>query len=206
LWAYSSRNLWRSIWSSSSETKKPYVGSPLSQNRKCIWISADSVFHEFMNRSVDFPQPGSLVNVSHKCEAERRYCGPVRPIYISTPDLHSYYHLGWHLHNQAPVMEILNKINRLRFLSITKLWWEGSPNSSWDILLTRRHTKTRLRAAKIFKNCIELPQQTPQGGLPKQQTHNTRSITGITFDDRGDQLVTAAEDESFRLYSCKSGK
>lgn len=33
-----------------------------------------------------------------------------------------------------------------------------------------------------------------------------RHITAITFDDRGDQVLTASEDETFRLYSCKTGK
>lgn len=33
-----------------------------------------------------------------------------------------------------------------------------------------------------------------------------RHITGISFDDRGDQVITAGEDETFRLYNCKTGK
>jgi len=33
-----------------------------------------------------------------------------------------------------------------------------------------------------------------------------RHITGITFDDRGDTVVTAAEDETFRVWNCKTGK
>ena len=33
-----------------------------------------------------------------------------------------------------------------------------------------------------------------------------RHITGLSFDDRGDQLIIAAEDETFRLYNCKIGK
>lgn len=28
----------------------------------------------------------------------------------------------------------------------------------------------------------------------------------MAFDDFGDTLVTAAEDETFRLYNCKTGK
>ena len=31
-------------------------------------------------------------------------------------------------------------------------------------------------------------------------------MTGISFDDRGDQVITAGEDETFRLYNCKTGK
>ena len=33
-----------------------------------------------------------------------------------------------------------------------------------------------------------------------------RHITAISFDDRGDTLITAAEDDTFRLYNCKTGK
>ncbi|KAL0065257.1 hypothetical protein AAF712_007768 [Marasmius tenuissimus] len=47
------------------------------------------------------------------------------------------------------------------------------------------------------------PKGTPP---PHYRPPPPRHITGITFDDRGDTLVTAGEDESFRLYSCKSGK
>ncbi|KZT42166.1 WD40 repeat-like protein [Sistotremastrum suecicum HHB10207 ss-3] len=31
-------------------------------------------------------------------------------------------------------------------------------------------------------------------------------ITGMSFDDRGDYLITAAEDECFKLWNCKTGK
>ncbi|CAA7266918.1 unnamed protein product [Cyclocybe aegerita] len=66
---------------------------------------------------------------------------------------------------------------------------------------------SKLKPAKIFKNVLEPPpaptpttQQRPPNGIQQ------RSITGITFDDRGDQVVTAGEDETFRLYNCKTGK
>ncbi|KAJ7593436.1 WD40-repeat-containing domain protein [Mycena floridula] len=62
----------------------------------------------------------------------------------------------------------------------------------------------KLKAAKIFKTAVEpqpasaYAQRSPNGG--------PRHITGISFDDRGDQVITASEDETFRLYNCKSGK
>ena len=33
-----------------------------------------------------------------------------------------------------------------------------------------------------------------------------RHITGVSFDDRGEFVLTAADDETFRLYNCKTGK
>ncbi|KAH9940987.1 WD40-repeat-containing domain protein [Amylocystis lapponica] len=66
---------------------------------------------------------------------------------------------------------------------------------------------SKLKPAKIFKNAVE-PQTPPSPGNPPSKPANAgpRHITGISFDDRGDQVVTAAEDETFRLYNCKSGK
>ncbi|KAF9484329.1 WD40 repeat-like protein [Pholiota conissans] len=66
---------------------------------------------------------------------------------------------------------------------------------------------TKLKPAKIFKNAID-PGPPPQASGNQQQKTPPppRSITGITFDDRGDQVVTAGEDETFRVYNCKTGK
>ncbi|KAF9453458.1 hypothetical protein P691DRAFT_43579 [Macrolepiota fuliginosa MF-IS2] len=62
---------------------------------------------------------------------------------------------------------------------------------------------SKYKPAKIFKNIVD----PPAAGTPAQRTNNgPRHITGITFDDRGDTLVTSAEDETFRLWSCKTGK
>ncbi|KAH9928680.1 WD40 repeat-like protein [Fomitopsis serialis] len=67
---------------------------------------------------------------------------------------------------------------------------------------------TKLKPAKIFKAAVEQPQTPPSPGTPAPRSPNAgpKHITGISFDDRGDQVVTASEDETFRLYSCKSGK
>ncbi|KAJ7220043.1 WD40-repeat-containing domain protein [Mycena pura] len=64
---------------------------------------------------------------------------------------------------------------------------------------------TKFKPAKIMKGAVE-PLLAP--GTPNQPrpTQGPRHITGISFDDRGDQVITASEDETFRLYSCKSGK
>ncbi|TFK49905.1 WD40 repeat-like protein [Heliocybe sulcata] len=66
---------------------------------------------------------------------------------------------------------------------------------------------SKLKPAKIFKGAVEhVPPPSP-GSFPSRNTNmGPRHITGICFDDRGDQLITASEDESFRLYSCKTGK
>ncbi|KAJ7273437.1 WD40-repeat-containing domain protein [Mycena haematopus] len=53
----------------------------------------------------------------------------------------------------------------------------------------------KFKPAKIIKGAVEaLP---PPGTTNQPRPH---------FDDRGDQVITASEDETFRLYSCKSGK
>ncbi|KAL6302454.1 WD40-repeat-containing domain protein [Sparassis latifolia] len=66
---------------------------------------------------------------------------------------------------------------------------------------------SKLKPAKIFKNSVD-PQTPPSPGNHSARGQNAgpRHITGISFDDRGDQVMTAAEDETFRLYNCKSGK
>ncbi|EIW84216.1 WD40 repeat-like protein, partial [Coniophora puteana RWD-64-598 SS2] len=64
---------------------------------------------------------------------------------------------------------------------------------------------TKLKPAKIFKGAVEPTPQPPSGGSPRGHT-GPRHITALSFDDRGDQVVTASEDETFRLYNCKTGK
>ncbi|KAL0574235.1 hypothetical protein V5O48_007706 [Marasmius crinis-equi] len=64
----------------------------------------------------------------------------------------------------------------------------------------------KMKPSRIFRTAVE-PHPEPKGTPPPQyRPPPPRHIWGITFDDRGDTLVTAAEDESFRLYSCRSGK
>lgn len=65
--------------------------------------------------------------------------------------------------------------------------------------------QNKFKPARIFKGSVE-PAPAPSPSAYRSQAQGPRHITGITFDDRGDYLVTAAEDETFRLYSCKSGK
>ncbi|KIY64566.1 WD40 repeat-like protein [Cylindrobasidium torrendii FP15055 ss-10] len=64
---------------------------------------------------------------------------------------------------------------------------------------------TKLKPARVFSNIIDLP---PEGSAhgQKQPALPPRQITGLSFDDRGDQLVSSADDESFRLFNCKTGK
>ncbi|KAI0784178.1 WD40-repeat-containing domain protein [Abortiporus biennis] len=64
----------------------------------------------------------------------------------------------------------------------------------------------KFKPAKIFKTAVEPAPAPSPAHSPKGQNNGPRHITGISFDDRGDQVVTAAEDETFRLYSCKTGK
>ena len=71
-------------------------------------------------------------------------------------------------------------------------------------VLTQAHMKAKFKPARIFKNAIE-PLPPPSPGT-RATPPEPRQITGIAFDDRGDQVLTASEDETFRLYSCKTGK
>ncbi|KAH7873431.1 WD40-repeat-containing domain protein [Lentinula edodes] len=73
--------------------------------------------------------------------------------------------------------------------------------SSQPQLTLSNGTMLKLKPSRIFKTAVENPTVSP--GRP---SFGPRHITGICFDDRGDQLLTAAEDETFRLYNCKSGK
>ncbi|KAI9060976.1 WD40 repeat-like protein [Trametes sanguinea] len=66
---------------------------------------------------------------------------------------------------------------------------------------------SKLKPARVFKNAVEpLTPPSPGSASPRAKELGPRHITGISFDDRGDQVITAAEDETFRLYNCKSGK
>ena len=65
------------------------------------------------------------------------------------------------------------------------------------------HSQTKLKPAKIFKAAVEPAPPLPPGSRTPAPL---RHITGLSFDDRGDQVITAAEDETFRLYNCKTGK
>ncbi|KAJ8692842.1 hypothetical protein PTI98_010116 [Pleurotus ostreatus] len=62
----------------------------------------------------------------------------------------------------------------------------------------------KFKPAKIFKGAVEATPPPSPGG--RTSSNGPKHITGISFDDRGDQVITAAEDETFRLYNCKSGK
>lgn len=79
-----------------------------------------------------------------------------------------------------------------------------SNGSSPATLLLTNSLMTKLKPAKIFKTVVD--PAAPGSSLQRPQSAGPRHITGITFDDRGDHLVTAAEDETFRLYSCKTAK
>ena len=60
----------------------------------------------------------------------------------------------------------------------------------------------------IFKKAVDPAPPPSPSAYPNRPNHppDMRQITGISFDDRGDQVITAAEDETFRLYHCKTGK
>ncbi|KAH9945293.1 WD40 repeat-like protein [Epithele typhae] len=67
---------------------------------------------------------------------------------------------------------------------------------------------SKMKAAKVFKTAVEpsAPLSPGHSGRSPQAQQGPRHITGLSFDDRGDQVITAGEDETFRLYNCKTGK
>ncbi|KAJ6630995.1 WD40-repeat-containing domain protein [Mycena sp. CBHHK59/15] len=67
-------------------------------------------------------------------------------------------------------------------------------------------TMAKFKPARIIKGAVEPLPPPGTSNQPRPQFPGPRHITGISFDDRGDQVITAAEDETFRLYSCKTGK
>ena len=58
-----------------------------------------------------------------------------------------------------------------------------------------------MKAGKLFKDAVN--QDVPQS--PGQSKRSPRQITGLAFNDKGDQFVTSSDDESFRLYSLLEG-
>ena len=62
--------------------------------------------------------------------------------------------------------------------------------------------KSRFKPAKVFKNAVDVPTPDPNN----RKSTSSIQITGLSFDDRGETLVTAGGDETFRLYNIKSGK
>ncbi|EJD49659.1 WD40 repeat-like protein [Auricularia subglabra TFB-10046 SS5] len=62
----------------------------------------------------------------------------------------------------------------------------------------------KFKPAKIFKQAVD-PAPAPVV-TPGRAAQAPRHITSLSFDDRGETLVTAAEDETFRVYNCKTGK
>ncbi|KAG5645539.1 hypothetical protein DXG03_005814 [Asterophora parasitica] len=60
---------------------------------------------------------------------------------------------------------------------------------------------TRLKPAKIYKNAVDPAPPPTQGSYPQRpQNSGPRYITGISFDDKGENIITAGEDETFRLF------
>lgn len=62
--------------------------------------------------------------------------------------------------------------------------------------------KQRFKPSRIFKYAVE----TEATSTATSRTSMPHHITGLTFDDQGDFLLTASEDETFRLYNVKTGK
>ncbi|KAG8824353.1 member of Set1p complex, histone methyl transferase [Serendipita sp. 401] len=74
-------------------------------------------------------------------------------------------------------------------------------NGTPSLLLTT-NIMARFKPAKVFTDAVEQPAQEQTGRKPSSSTQ----ITGLTFDDRGETLVTSGGDETFRLYNTKTGK
>ena len=64
----------------------------------------------------------------------------------------------------------------------------------------------RFKPSKVFTNAVDVP-ALPSDSQNRKPPTNTGSvqITGLSFDDRGETLITAAGDETFRVYNVKTG-
>ncbi|KAF9046861.1 WD40 repeat-like protein [Hymenopellis radicata] len=82
----------------------------------------------------------------------------------------------------------------------------STSNAPQATLTLSNNLMAKLKPARIYKGAVDAVPAPAAGFQPRQQQQGPRHITGISFDDRGDQVITAAEDETFRLYNCKSGK
>lgn len=78
----------------------------------------------------------------------------------------------------------------------------NSSNSPSTLSLSNQIV-SKFKPAKIFRGAVEAAPQPSPGTYARQNT-GPRHITGLSFDDQGTQLITAAEDETFRLYNCKT--
>ncbi|KAJ7086090.1 WD40-repeat-containing domain protein [Mycena belliarum] len=67
-------------------------------------------------------------------------------------------------------------------------------------------TMAKFKPARIIKGAVEPLPPPGTSSQPRPQYPGPRHITGISFDDQGNQVITASEDETFRLYSSKTGK
>ncbi|TDL25610.1 WD40 repeat-like protein [Rickenella mellea] len=82
----------------------------------------------------------------------------------------------------------------------------GSSNTQQNTLSLNSQLMSRFKTARIMKGAVE-PTSAASGSSSPRSSHGMpKHITGISFDDRGDTVITAAEDETFRLYNCKTGK
>lgn len=64
----------------------------------------------------------------------------------------------------------------------------------------------RFKPSKVFTNAVDAPAPPPDSSNKKPHTSmSSVQITGLSFDDRGETLITAAGDETFRLYNVKTG-
>lgn len=54
---------------------------------------------------------------------------------------------------------------------------------------------------------VVLPQESYKAGrIFSNACESGRSITSLSFDESGESLVTASNDDAFKLWSCRSGK
>ncbi|EJU04611.1 WD40 repeat-like protein [Dacryopinax primogenitus] len=71
----------------------------------------------------------------------------------------------------------------------------GPPGTSMPITPA---TIARLRPARVFQKAVD--------PAPPSDPSAPHTITSLSFDNTGEFLVTAGEDEAFRLYNCRQGK
>ncbi|KAH6909050.1 WD40-repeat-containing domain protein [Coprinopsis sp. MPI-PUGE-AT-0042] len=78
----------------------------------------------------------------------------------------------------------------------------SQPGPSGASLKLSNDVFSRFKPAKIFKTAVEPGPAVGPTGRPVPS--GSRQITGICFDDRGETIITAGEDERFCTYNCKN--
>jgi hypothetical protein len=157
-----------------------------------------TISDEFMNRLADLPQPRNFVVVhcGRRKSLKLRHSdpAPIPPHMLTmattTPPTQT---------QPLPKEKEKEREKESSKLELNRDLMVLTSNALRISILTA--LQKSFRPARIFKAAVE---STPQ--LPNGRPGAPRHITGISFDDTGEFVLTAAEDDNYRFYACRSGK